>query len=171
MILLGPPGVEGTQGELLAEQLAATQISTGDTLRTAVAAGNALGRELGSTLADGRTIDHVVDKVDDDVLVGRIAQRRADSPPRPDDHAATLKNRLLIYHRTAAPLIAGKFISVDSMAPIPTCATPSAEPQRKRELAYPITYARCVVSCAHGVNTAAPSNLPARRSAKAWLAC
>ena len=58
-------------------------------------------------------------KVDDDVLVGRIAQRRADSPPRPDNHAATLKNRLLIYHRTAAPLIAGKFISVDSMAPIP----------------------------------------------------
>ncbi len=77
----------------------------------------------------GKTIDRVIElKVDDAVLVGRAEQRvketlAAGGKPRADDTPETLKNRLAVYYKNTAPLLAfyqgqGKVVTVDGMAPI-----------------------------------------------------
>ena len=72
----------------------------------------------------GQKIDRVVElKVNDDILIGRVNQRIAEGASRPDDNPETLKNRLAVYYKNTAPLIAyytaqGKVISLDGMAPI-----------------------------------------------------
>lgn len=72
-----------------------------------------------------RKIDVVIElKVDDTILLDRVKQRIAQGLSRADDNPETLKNRLEVYHRNTAPLIAfygkqGKVVTVDGMAPIP----------------------------------------------------
>ncbi len=72
----------------------------------------------------GRKIDVVIElKVSDDILLDRVKQRIAQGFSRPDDNPETLKNRLAVYHKNTAPLIAyygkqGKVVTVDGMAPI-----------------------------------------------------
>ncbi len=73
----------------------------------------------------GRKIDVVIElKVNDEILLDRVKQRIAQGLSRADDNPETLKNRLDVYHRNTAPLIAyygkqGKVVTVDGMAPIP----------------------------------------------------
>ena len=73
----------------------------------------------------GRKIDAVIElKVNDEILLDRVKQRIAQGLSRADDNPETLKNRLAVYHRNTAPLIAyygkqGKVSTVDGMAPIP----------------------------------------------------
>lgn len=173
LVLFGPPGAgKGTQAKVLQEKRGLPQLSTGDMLRAAIAAGSALGRQVEAILAKGdlvsdeivigiiaerlnapdaktgavfdgfpRTIpqaealdkllasrsskiDLVVElKVNDEILVERVKQRIAQGTSRPDDNPETLKNRLAVYYKNTAPLIAyytkqGKVVSVDGMAPI-----------------------------------------------------
>ena len=74
----------------------------------------------------GRAINAVIElKVEDEALVGRIAQRNLETGgTRTDDTPETLRNRLEVYRKNTAPLLAhyarqGKVKSVDGMAPIP----------------------------------------------------
>jgi adenylate kinase len=73
----------------------------------------------------GRKMDVVVElKVNDEILLDRVKQRIAQGLSRADDNPETLANRLAVYHRNTAPLIAfygkqGKVVTVDGMAPIP----------------------------------------------------
>jgi adenylate kinase len=77
----------------------------------------------------GKKIGLVLElKVDDEVLVKRAEQRvketlAAGGKPRADDTPETLKNRLGVYYKNTAPLIAyytdqGKVVTLDGMAPI-----------------------------------------------------
>jgi adenylate kinase len=72
-----------------------------------------------------RQIDVVIElKVNDEILLDRVKQRIAQGLSRADDNPETLQNRLAVYHRNTAPLIAyygkqGKVVTVDGMAPIP----------------------------------------------------
>ena len=52
-----------------------------------------------------------------------MEQRIAEGHSRPDDNPETLKNRLAVYYKNTAPLVAfykaqGKVATVDGMAPI-----------------------------------------------------
>jgi adenylate kinase len=69
LVLLGPPGAgKGTQANLLTKQRSLVQLSTGDMLRAAVAAGTALGRKAGAIMERGELVP-------DDLVIGLIAER------------------------------------------------------------------------------------------------
>jgi adenylate kinase len=175
LVLFGPPGSgKGTQAKILQEGCGMPQLSTGDMLRAAIAAGTELGKKCKAIMDSGelvpdeivigiiaerydqadcakgavfdgfprtipqaealdtmlrgrsRKIDLVIElKVDDAVLIGRVEQRIKESGgvARADDTPETLKNRLAVYYKNTAPLLAyykkqGKLMTVDGMAPI-----------------------------------------------------
>jgi adenylate kinase len=69
IVLLGAPGSgKGTQSKLLIEKYKIPQISTGDLLRAAVAAGSELGRKAKSAMDAGQLVS-------DDVVLGMIQER------------------------------------------------------------------------------------------------
>jgi adenylate kinase len=69
LVIFGPPGSgKGTQAKLLQEKQAWPQLSTGDMLRAAIAAGTELGKKCQSIMAKGELVP-------DDVVVGIIGER------------------------------------------------------------------------------------------------
>jgi adenylate kinase len=71
LILLGAPGAgKGTQAKRLSQRLEVPQISTGDMLRAAVAAGTPLGREARGYMDRGALVP-------DDVILGLVRERLA----------------------------------------------------------------------------------------------
>ena len=73
IILLGPPGAgKGTQSERITERFGIPQLSTGDMLRAAVAAGTEVGREAkaimesGGLVPDAVVVKIVADRVEED---------------------------------------------------------------------------------------------------------
>ena len=69
VILLGPPGAgKGTQARRIVERYAIPQVSTGDILREAVAAGTSLGDQAHRYMARGELVP-------DDVIVGIVEDR------------------------------------------------------------------------------------------------
>ncbi|HEY8565050.1 MAG TPA: adenylate kinase [Beijerinckiaceae bacterium] len=69
IILLGPPGAgKGTQSARIVERFGIPQLSTGDMLRAAVAAGTPVGLKAKAIMERG-------DLVSDDVVIGIVADR------------------------------------------------------------------------------------------------
>ena len=69
LILLGPPGAgKGTQSARIVERLGVPQLSTGDMLRAAVAAGTPVGRKAKDVMASGGLVS-------DEIVVGIVADR------------------------------------------------------------------------------------------------
>ena len=69
LVLLGAPGAgKGTQAKILVEKYGIPQISTGDLLRAAVAAGSALGKEAKSYMDKGELVP-------DSVVLGMVEER------------------------------------------------------------------------------------------------
>ena len=69
LILLGPPGAgKGTQAVRIVERFGIPQLSTGDMLRAAIAAGTPTGLKAKAVMDAGQLVS-------DDVVVGIIAER------------------------------------------------------------------------------------------------
>jgi len=69
LILFGPPGAgKGTQAKVLQDERGLIQLSTGDMLRAAAAAGTELGRKSKAVMDRG-------DLVPDELVIGIIAER------------------------------------------------------------------------------------------------
>ena len=69
LLLVGPPASgKGTQAKVLVEKLGVPQISTGDMLRAARAAGTALGLEAASFMSAGKLVP-------DEVVIGLVHER------------------------------------------------------------------------------------------------
>lgn len=77
LILLGPPGAgKGTQARFICERYGIPQISTGDMLRAAVAAGTELGQQAKAVMDAGELVS-------DDIIIGLVKERitQADCEP------------------------------------------------------------------------------------------
>ena len=82
VILFGPPGAgKGTQAQRIVDAHGLIQLSTGDMLRAAIAAGSDLGLQAKSLMDEGKLVS-------DDVIIGMIANRMND-----DD----CKNGVILY--------------------------------------------------------------------------
>ncbi len=72
LLMLGPPGCgKGTQARRLVARLGVPQISTGDMLRAAVAAGTSVGSQAQEYMAKGSLVP-------DEVVIGVAAERLAE---------------------------------------------------------------------------------------------
>lgn len=108
IILLGPPGAgKGTQARLLVESHGMVQLSTGDMLRAAVAAGTEIGKKAKAVMDAGGLVS-------DEIVTG-IVSERLDAPDA--------KNGVIFdgYPRTAGQaasldaLLAEKGMSLDAV--------------------------------------------------------
>ena len=73
LIFLGPPGAgKGTQAKILTEKYGIPQLSTGDMLRSAVAAGTEIGKKAKSIMDAGGLVS--------DEIVNQIVSDRIDEP-------------------------------------------------------------------------------------------
>jgi adenylate kinase len=72
VILFGPPGAgKGTQAQRIVDAHGLIQLSTGDMLRAAIAAGSSLGLKAKLLMDEGKLVS-------DDVIIGMIAKRMND---------------------------------------------------------------------------------------------
>jgi adenylate kinase len=76
LILLGPPGAgKGTQARILMERHGLVQLSTGDMLRAAVAAGTEVGKKAKAIMDAGQLVP-------DEVVIGVVSDRLDDADVR-----------------------------------------------------------------------------------------
>ena len=111
LILLGPPGAgKGTQAELLVKMHGLLQLSTGQMLRDAIAAGSDLGKRVKTIMDKG-------DLVPDEVVVGLIAER-IDKPDAKNGVIFDGFPRNVAQAQALDKMLAGKGLKLDKVISI-----------------------------------------------------
>jgi adenylate kinase len=134
IVLLGPPGAgKGTQAKELVSRYGIVQLSTGDMLRAAVAAGTPLGLKVKDIMARGALVP---DDVVVDIVADRIGQRDArngfilDGFPRTVPQAEALDDLLKHKHMKLDAVIE---LRVNESALVQRVETRAAETRARGE--------------------------------------
>lgn len=108
LIFLGPPGAgKGTQAKLLTEKHGIPQLSTGDMLRAAVAAGTDVGRRAKAVMDAGQLVS--------DAIVNEIVSDRIDEPDCAKGFILDGYPRTVPQAEALDSILAGKGISLDAV--------------------------------------------------------
>jgi adenylate kinase len=108
LVLLGPPGAgKGTQSARLVAKFGVPQLSTGDMLRAAAAAGTSIGRQAKAIMDAGSLVP-------DEVVVGVIAQR-IETPDAQQGFILDGFPRTVAQARALGDMLANKKLRLDAV--------------------------------------------------------
>ena len=108
LIFLGPPGAgKGTQAKLLTEKYGIPQLSTGDMLRAAVAAGTDVGKRAKAVMDAGQLVS--------DAIVNEIVSDRIDSADCAKGFILDGYPRTVPQAEALDQILAGKGIALDAV--------------------------------------------------------
>ncbi len=108
LIFLGPPGAgKGTQAKLLTEKHGIPQLSTGDMLRAAVAAGTDVGKRAKAVMDAGQLVS--------DAIVNEIVSDRIDSPDCARGFILDGYPRTVPQAEALVQILAGKGIALEAV--------------------------------------------------------
>ena len=108
LIFLGPPGAgKGTQAKLLTEKYGIPQLSTGDMLRAAVAAGTDVGKRAKAVMDAGQLVS--------DAIVNEIVSDRIDSADCAKGFILDGYPRTVPQAEALDTILAGKGLALDAV--------------------------------------------------------